>query len=203
MKEIIDNLKIERKLLEEGYKYVAGIDEVGRGPLAGPVVVATCVMPLDDNNLIEGITDSKKLSEKKRQYFNNLIMEKSITYSIDEIDHKTIDSINILNATKEAMKKAVETMFIVPDIVLVDALHLDILPKQISVIKGDLYSYSIGCASIIAKVYRDALMTKYDDIYPGYGFASNKGYGTKEHIDAIKRIGPCPIHRMTFIKNFI
>ncbi len=203
MKEIIDNLKIERKLLDDGFKYIAGIDEVGRGPLAGPVVVATCVMPLDENNLIGGITDSKKLSEKKRQYFSNLIMEKSITYSIDEIDHKTIDSINILNATKEAMRQAVETMFIVPDIVLVDALHLDISPKQISVIKGDLYSYSIGCASIIAKVYRDALMTKYDEIYPGYGFASNKGYGTKEHIDAIKRNGPCPIHRMTFIKNFV
>lgn len=196
----MDKLEYERKYLEKGCKYIAGIDEVGRGPLAGPVVCACVIMPLDE--IIEGVDDSKKLSEKKREKLNEIILSKAIAVSICQVDEKTIDEINILQATKLCMKNCVESLSVKPDVLFVDALKLDVDVPQVSIIKGDFKSYTIGCASIVAKVYRDKLMEKYDEIYPEYGFKKHKGYGTKAHIDAIKEVGPCNIHRMTFIKNF-
>lgn len=197
---MMDKLEYEKKYLDKGCKYVAGVDEVGRGPLAGPVVCACVIMPLDD--VIEGVDDSKKLSEKKREKLNGIIFSKAIAVSIRQIDEKTIDEINILQATKLCMKNCVETLSVKPDALLVDALTLDVDVPQECIIKGDYKSYTIGCASIVAKVFRDKLMQAYDQKYPKYGFAKNKGYGTKEHIEAIKEAGPCDIHRMTFIKNF-
>lgn len=194
------NIDIEKKYLDQGHKYIAGIDEVGRGPLAGPVVVACVVMPLD--NLIVGVNDSKKLSETKREKLSKEILDKAIAYKIVEISPQVIDEINILNATKQAMKQALDELNIVPDAVLVDAVHIDTDIPQESIIKGDEKSYSIACASIIAKVYRDHLMCAYDSVYPGYNFSKHKGYGTREHIEAIKSLGECPIHRQSFIKNF-
>lgn len=196
----MDKLEYEKKYLDKGCKYVAGVDEVGRGPLAGPVVCACVIMPLDD--IIEGVDDSKKLSEKKREKLNGIILSKAVAVSICQIDEKTIDEINILQATKLCMKNCVESLSRQPDVVLVDALTLDINVPQESIVKGDYKSYTIGCASIVAKVFRDRLMQEYDQKYPKYGFAKNKGYGTKAHIEAIKEAGPCDIHRMTFIKNF-
>ena len=200
--DINEKLVYERQLLAQGKKYVAGVDEVGRGPLAGPVVCAAVIMPLDEENLIIGIDDSKKLSEKKREELSAKILEKAIAYKICLVDHNRIDEINILNATKECMCECVNNLSVTPDVVFVDALELDTKVEQKSLIGGDAKSYSIGAASIIAKVYRDHLMMEYDSKYPVYGFAKNKGYGTKAHIDAIKEVGPCPIHRRTFIKNF-
>ena len=182
--------------------YIAGVDEVGRGPLAGPVVCASVIMPLDDDKIIEGITDSKKISEKKRKVLSDKIKEVALSYCIYEISPEVIDEINILEATKKCMSSAVNGLKIEPEVVFVDALKLDISYPQESIIKGDALSYSIGAASIIAKVYRDELMEKLDETYPEYGFKKHKGYGTKAHIDTIKEIGPCPIHRKTFIKNF-
>lgn len=196
----MDKLEYERKHLEKGCKYIAGIDEVGRGPLAGPVVCACVIMPLDD--VIDGVDDSKKLSEKKREKLNEIILSKAIAVSICQVDEKTIDEINILQATRLCMKNCVESLSQKPDVLFVDALKLDVDAPQVSIIKGDFKSYTIGCASIVAKVYRDKLMEKYDEIYPEYGFKKHKGYGTKAHIDAIREVGPCSIHRMTFIKNF-
>ena len=197
-------LDYELEEIKKGYTLIAGVDEVGRGPLAGPVVCACVIMPLDD--LIEGVDDSKKLSEKKRELFSSLIKEKAISYSICEIDEKRIDEINILNATKECMTKAVNSLSVKPEVLLVDALHLegvDESVKQISIIKGDATSYNIACASIIAKVHRDRLMVELDKQYPEYDFAKNKGYGTKKHIEAIKEFGARDIHRKSFIKNFV
>ena len=182
---------------------IAGIDEAGRGPLAGPVVCACVIMPLDEDNIIEGIDDSKKLSEKKREMLFDKIIEKAISYSIVEIDEKTIDEINILQATKLGMKKALEGLKVQPEIVLIDAVKIDTTIKQDNIIKGDALSYNIASASILAKVYRDRLMKKLSLKYPEYNFAKHKGYGTKEHIEAIKKYGKCEIHRETFIKNFI
>ena len=196
----MDKLEYERKYLEKGCKYIAGIDEVGRGPLAGPVVCACVIMPLDD--VIDGVDDSKKLSKKKREKLNEIILSKAIAVSICQVDEKTIDEINILQATRLCMKNCVESLSQKPDVLFVDALKLDVDVPQVSIIKGDFKSYTIGCASIVAKVYRDKLMEKYDEIYPEYGFKKHKGYGTKAHIDAIREVGPCGIHRMTFIKNF-
>ncbi len=195
-------LTYEYQLLAEGKKYIAGIDEVGRGPLCGPVVCAAVIMPLDDDDLILGVDDSKKVSEKNRKILAEAIKNKAIAYNICSVDEKTIDEINILNATKLCMKNAIEGLPIKPDCVLVDAVNLDVEVETRSIIKGDAKSYVIGAASIIAKVYRDALMDEYDEMYPEYGFKKNKGYGTKEHINAIRTVGPCPIHRKTFIKNF-
>lgn len=201
-KSEIDNLQLERQLIQKGYKYICGVDEVGRGPLAGPVVCAAVIMPLGENDIIEGVTDSKKISEKKRKVLSAQIMERALSYSICEISPEEIDEINILEATKKCMKNAVESLKISPEMVFVDALTLDVSFPQQSIIKGDAKSYSIGSASIIAKVYRDNLMEEYAKIYPEYGFEKHKGYGTKAHIDAIKENGPCLIHRRTFIKNF-
>ena len=199
--ETINKLENETLLQSKGYKYIAGVDEVGRGPLCGPVVCAAVIMPLDD--IIDGIDDSKKLSKKKREKLFDLIKEKAIAYSICQIESDEIDKINILNATKKCMINAIEALSVKPDVVLIDAVKLDTEYKTVSIIKGDLKSYSIGAASILAKVYRDRLMEDYSKIYPNYGFERNSGYGTKEHINAIKEYGPCQIHRKTFIKNFL
>lgn len=186
----------------ESFGYICGIDEVGRGPLAGPVVAGAVILPKDCDILY--INDSKKLSEKKREELYDIIMEKAIAVGIGYASHIRIDEINILQATYEAMREAISKLSIKPDILLNDAVTIpgvDI--KQVPIIKGDAKSISIGAASIIAKVTRDRLMVEYDSKYPGYGFASNKGYGSAAHIAAIKEIGPCDIHRRSFIKNFV
>ena len=191
---------------ENKYKalgYVAGIDEAGRGPLAGPVVCACAIMPLDEDKIIPGINDSKKLSPKKREELFDKIVKTAISYSIVEIDEKTIDSINILNATKLGMKKALETLDIVPSTVLIDAVKIDTNIPQVNIIEGDALSYNIASASILAKVYRDHLMLEMAKKYPNYHFEKHKGYGTNQHIDLLKKYGKCEIHRDTFIKNFV
>ena len=198
-----EKLRYERLFLEKGLKYIAGVDEVGRGPLAGPVVCAAVIMPLTDESIIEGIDDSKKISEKKRVQFAEEIKNRALCYTIVEVDEKQIDEINILEATKLGMKRALEELSIAPEMVLTDGnMTLDIAFPQQSIIGGDALSYSIGAASIIAKVYRDALMDKYAETYPQYAFEKNKGYGTAAHIAAIKEYGLCPIHRRTFTKKF-
>ena len=198
-----EKLQYERALLAQGYRYIAGVDEVGRGPLAGPVVCAAVIMPLGDSQIIEGVDDSKKLSEKKREILSEQIKNHAVCYTIIEIDEKTIDEINILEATKLGMKRALETLKIPPDTVLTDGnMTLDISFPQRSVVHGDALSYSIGAASIIAKVHRDKLMDEYAKTYPQYGFEKNKGYGTAAHIAGIKEYGLCPIHRRTFTKKF-
>ena len=184
-------------------KIIAGIDEAGRGPLAGPVVCACVIMPLEGDKIIDGINDSKKLSEKKREELYEKIIENALSYSIIEIDEKTIDKINILNAKKLGMKKSLENLSIKPDIVLIDAVKIDTTLTQDNIIHGDALSYNIAAASILAKVHRDRLMKKLSEKYPEYNFAKHKGYGTKEHIEALKKYGKCEIHRETFIKNFI
>lgn len=198
----IDKLFYEREMTELGAQYIAGVDEVGRGPFAGPVVCAAVILPLEKKNLIEGIDDSKKLKEGERERLAELIKERAIAYKICEVDNKTIDRINILQATKLCMKQAVEGLAVEPDVVFVDGnFKIDITFPQQTLIKGDALSYSIGAASILAKVYRDRLMCEFDKIYPQYGFAQHKGYGTKMHRDAIREYGLCEIHRRTFIKN--
>ena len=196
----MDKFEYERKHYESGCKYVAGVDEVGRGPLAGPVVCCAVIMPKDD--FLEGVDDSKKLSEKKREALYDKIKEKAIAYCIMEISQEEIDQINILEAVKKCMTQAVEGLSVKPDITLVDGVdtHLSINAEYLT--KGDSKSYTIGCASILAKVYRDRLMSEYAKEYPEYGFEKHKGYGTKVHIEKIKEIGPCKLHRKTFIKNF-
>lgn len=196
----MDNLEYERKHLKSGKKYIAGVDEVGRGPLAGPVVCCAVIMPMDD--IIKGVTDSKKLSEKKRETLSKIIKEKAISYCIKEVANEEIDKINILQAVKKCMTEAVNGLTVRPDITIVDGVDTSLTINAEYVIKGDLKSYTVGCASILAKVYRDNLMKEYAKIYPEYGFEKHKGYGTKEHIDKIKEIGPCKLHRKTFIKNF-
>lgn len=181
---------------------VAGIDEAGRGPLAGPVVAACVIMPKDENLSIEEVNDSKKLSEKKREKLFDLIVERAVAYAIEEVDCKVIDEINILNATKLAMSNCLENIAEKPDFVLIDAVKLETKFKTMPIIKGDATSYNIAAASILAKVHRDRLMQKYDEIYPQYGFAKHKGYGTKFHIEQIKKYGLCEIHRRSFVKNF-
>ena len=196
----MDKFIYEQKHYDNGAKWVAGVDEVGRGPLAGPVVCCAVIMPKDD--FIEGVDDSKKLTEKKREALYDIIKQKAIAYCIKEISQEEIDQINILEAVKKCMTEAVEGLSIKPDITLVDGVdtHLSINAEYLT--KGDSKSYTIGCASILAKVYRDRLMSEYAKEYPEYGFEKHKGYGTKFHIDTIKEIGPCKLHRKTFIKNF-
>ncbi len=196
----MDNTLYERKYFQKGLKFVAGVDEVGRGPLAGPVVCAAVIMP--EGDIIEGVTDSKKLSEKKREVLARLIKERAICYSIVEVWQDEIDELNILNAVKKCMRKSIDSLEIMPDITLVDGVDLNLPFACEYIVKGDLNSYTIGCASIIAKVYRDNLMVNFAKEYPEYGFEKHKGYGTKSHIEKIKEIGPCKLHRKTFIKNF-
>lgn len=187
----------ELAAIKKGYEYIAGIDEAGRGPLAGPVVAACVMLPKD--SFIAGLDDSKKLSEKKREALYNIITEKALAYGIGIVDEKYIDKVNILNATKKAMCKAVSSLKLKPEILLIDAVKLDdISIEQFSIIKGDKKSVSIAAASIIAKVTRDRIITEMDLLYPQYGFKKHKGYGTREHIEAIKKYGFCPIHRMSF-----
>lgn len=196
-----DKLTYERQLLNKGYKYICGVDEVGRGPLAGPVVCAAVIMPLDD--LIDGVDDSKKLSEKKREAIAKLIREKAVALNICRVEPEVIDEINILEATKLCMKNAVEGLEVKPDFVLTDGnMTLDIQTEQMSIVKGDALSYTIGAASIAAKVYRDNVMDEYAALYPQYGFEKHKGYGTAAHINAIKKSGICPIHRRSFTKKW-
>ena len=181
--------------------YICGIDEAGRGPLAGPVVAAAAVLPKDCQIL--SLNDSKKLSEKKRDLLFDEIKEKAVTYGVGIVSPQVIDEINILQATYEAMRQAISQLKVTPEILLNDAVTIpgvDIM--QVPIIKGDAKSVSIAAASILAKVTRDRMMAEYDQIYPEYGFAKHKGYGTAAHIAALKEYGPCPIHRRTFIKNF-
>ncbi len=193
------------KVYERKYdfcEYICGIDEVGRGPFAGPVVTAAVIMPKDC--IIPGVNDSKKLSEEKREELFEIITQEAIEYSIGQIESDEIDRINILNATKKAMTQSVNNLEHRPGIILIDALTLpEITIKQEAIIKGDAKSFSIAAASIVAKVTRDRLMKEYDKMYPQYGFARNKGYGTAEHSKAILEYGPCPIHRRSFIKNLL
>ncbi|MBQ6727872.1 MAG: ribonuclease HII [Clostridia bacterium] len=196
----MDNLEYERKYYALGKKYVAGVDEVGRGPLAGPVVCAAVIMPTDD--IISGITDSKKLSAARRERLAALIKEKAVALSIFAVSEREIDEINILNAVKKCMTGAVNNLSVKPDIVLCDGLNVGLPFETEYIVKGDFKSYTIGCASIVAKVYRDNLMAELSKEFPEYGFDKHKGYGTAAHIEKIKEIGPCSLHRKTFIKNF-
>ena len=182
--------------------YVAGIDEAGRGPLAGPVVAAAVILPKDI--FLPFLNDSKKVTEKRRDVLFDEIKQNAIAYGIGIASNTLIDEINILQATYEAMREAVNALEKTPDVLLVDAVHIpDINIKQVGIVKGDAKSVNIAAASILAKVTRDRIMVEYDKIYPEYGFASNKGYGTATHIAALKGIGPCAIHRKSFIGNFV
>lgn len=195
--------EIEKGFFNRGIHFIAGIDEAGRGPLAGPVVVASVI--LDPNSMIEGINDSKKISENKREKLYDIITKEAISYGVGIVTQDEIDEINILQATKKGLTMAIQQMETKPNLILVDALNgIDTLgiPYQ-SIIKGDAKCYSISAASIIAKVTRDRIMREWDKVYPEYGFASHKGYGTAKHIAAIKEYGPCPLHRRSFIKNFV
>lgn len=192
----------ENRLISAGYEMIAGIDEAGRGPLAGPVVAAAVILPA--NSFIEGIDDSKKISLKKREALFKVIAEKALGIGIGIIDNETIDEINILNATKMAMKRAVQKNPISPEYLLIDAVNLaDINIKQTGINKGDSLSISIAAASIVAKVTRDKIMDRFHRIYPQYGFIHHKGYGTKEHYENIKKYGLTPIHRKSFLKNIM
>lgn len=200
---LIELKKIDKEFFDMGMKYVCGIDEAGRGPLAGPVVVASVIMPQD--SMIEGINDSKKVSESKREKLYEIIIEQAISYGVGIICQEEIDEINILQATKKGLTESLKHLEVQPNVILVDALTgIDTLqiPYK-SIIKGDAKSYSIATASIIAKVTRDRIMREWDKVYPEYGFAGHKGYGTAKHIEAIKKFGLSPIHRKTFCKNFM
>lgn len=204
---LINLKKYEENLYNEGLKYICGIDEAGRGPLAGPVVVGAVVMPRESK--LEFMNDSKKVTEKRRELLYDEICETALAYGIGIIPQEEIDELNILNATKKglhlALGQVIKKLNAKPDIVIVDALK-DIDTFGItyqSIIKGDATCYSISAASILAKVTRDRIMAQWDEIYPEYGFINHKGYGTAKHIEAIKKYGPCPLHRRTFIKHFV
>lgn len=183
-------------------QYICGIDEAGRGPLAGPVVAGAVILPKDSRILY--INDSKKLSEKKREELFDVISQEAVSIGIGIISPERIDEINILQATYEAMRQAINKLTVKPDILLNDAVTIpDVTIPQVPIIKGDAKSLTIGAASIMAKVTRDRLMYEYDTAYPEYGFAKHKGYGTKQHTQAILAYGPCPIHRMSFLKNIL
>lgn len=191
-----DLYKYEKELYNKGINLIGGIDEVGRGPLIGPVVAACVILPKDF--VLDGLTDSKKLSEKKRIAFDKVIRQKAIAIGIGEIDEKIIDEVNIYEATKLAMKKAVDNMDIKPEHLLIDAMPLDIGIDSTSIIKGDSKSISIAAASVIAKVYRDNLLDEMDKIYPMYDLKNNKGYPTKKHLEAIDEYGICKYHRLSY-----
>lgn len=200
---LIQLKEMEKELYQKGFQNICGIDEAGRGPLAGPVVVAGVIMPQD--SMLEWVNDSKKVTEKRREKLYDSIIEEAISYSVVIIGQDVIDEINILNATKQGVTKVVEELDIKPDLILVDALtHIDTkgVPYD-SIIKGDAKCYNIAAASILAKVTRDRIMRQWDEIYPQYGFTTHKGYGTAKHIEAIKEYGLCPIHRRSFTKNFV
>ena len=202
-KSIEEKLFYERAAERAGCRFIAGVDEVGRGPLAGPVVAAAVILPLEEGALIEGIDDSKKLSAAKREQLAEIIKARALAYAIELVEADTIDDINILQATRLCMKRAVENLPLSPDMVLTDGnMTLDIAAPQKSVVHGDALSYSIGAASILAKVYRDALMDEYAKEFPQYAFEKNKGYGTAAHIAAIREYGLCAIHRRSFTKKF-
>ena len=195
--------EIEKDLYEKGFKNICGIDEAGRGPLAGPVVIAGVIMTKD--SMIEGVNDSKKVSEKKREKLYDQIIEEAISYSVAIVEQDVIDDINILNATKQGLTEVVDGLDVKPDLILVDALtHINTrgIPYD-SIIKGDAKCYNIAAASILAKVTRDRIMRQWDEVYPEYGFINHKGYGTAKHIEAIKQYGLTPIHRKSFTKNFV
>lgn len=195
--------EIEEDLHAKGMEYICGIDEAGRGPLAGPVVVAAVIMPRD--SFIEGVNDSKKISEKKREKLYEQITNEAIAWSVAIINQREIDSLNILNATKKGVTTSIQELPTKPNLILVDALeHINTCGIPYTpVIKGDAKVYSIAAASIVAKVTRDRIMREWADVYPQYDFAQNKGYGTAKHIAAIKEYGICNLHRNTFVKNFI
>ncbi|MEZ4357599.1 MAG: ribonuclease HII [Eubacteriales bacterium] len=196
------NADYEIGLYNKGYQYIAGIDEVGRGPLAGPVVAACVIMPTDIIN--DKIKDSKKIAEKTREIVSEWIIRNAVCYAFGVVDEKTIDEINILNATKRAFNIAYSQIEKSPNYLLIDGKDVITADCEArAVIGGDNKIYTIAAASVIAKVYRDNIMRKMDEIYPQYGFIRNKGYGTKEHIDALKKYGPCPIHRMSFIRKIV
>ena len=196
--------KIENEIYEkEHVEYICGIDEAGRGPLAGPVVVASVIMKPD--SFIEGVNDSKKVSEKKREKLYEQIIEEAVSYSVGIIDQNEIDEINILNATKKGLTESIKGLKVKPERIIVDALDkIDTCGiPYMPIVKGDAKCYSISAASIIAKVTRDRIMREWDKVYPEYGFEQHKGYGTAKHISAIKEYGLCPIHRKSFTKNFV
>lgn len=195
-------LEYEKAARESGAELIAGVDEAGRGPLAGPVVVAGVIMPLDEEDLIEGVNDSKKLSAKKRDFLFDEIMAKAIDVQVAVISCQEVDELNILNATKKGMLQCIDGFKRV-DKVLIDAVRLSAKAPTLAIVHGDALSYSIAAASIVAKVTRDRLMTEYDKQYPQYNFAKHKGYGTAEHIRLLQQYGPCPIHRRTFIGHFV
>lgn len=204
----LDSLYTEKERMEqmktyertyEGYEYICGIDEVGRGPLAGPVIAAAVILPKDCDLLY--INDSKQLSEAKREELFDQIISQAVAYGIGSVPPQKIDEINILQATYEAMRQAVNNMSVTPDILLNDAVTIPGLTmKQVPIIKGDAKSISIAAASIVAKVTRDRIMVAYDQVFPGYDFAGNKGYGSAKHMEAIKKLGVTPIHRKSFVK---
>lgn len=192
-----DNLEYEKKYWENGFVYVAGADEAGRGPLAGPVYAAAVIFPKDIQ--IDGLTDSKKLSEKKRDYYFDVIKEKAIAYSIASVDEKIIDEINILNAAHLAFKKAVEGLNPAPELALIDGNSMKNLPCPFElIVKGDQKSLTVAAASVLAKVSRDRFMDKIDKEYPQYMFSKHKGYGTKLHYEMLEKYGACPYHRQSF-----
>jgi ribonuclease HII len=196
-------IKFDKEFQNQNNILIAGMDEAGRGPLAGPVVCACVVMPLDEQNIIAGVNDSKKLSAKKREALYQQIIDKALCYQIEFVSEKTIDQINILNATKMAMTNCVANLSAVPQVVLIDAVKLDLPIKSFAIIKGDAKSYSIACASILAKVARDKYMLEMHKAHPKYLFNQHKGYGTQKHIQLLKQFGPCEVHRKSFIKNFV
>ena len=201
IERLIKLSEYEKKCYENGYKYIAGIDEAGRGPLAGPVVAAAVILPKDC--LIEGVNDSKKVSEKKREKLYDVIIQNAVAWGVGIMDNNVIDEINILNATRKAMHTAIEELQVKPDYILIDAekkVDTNGIP-YLPIIKGDALSISIAAASIIAKVTRDRMMREYDKIFPMYGFEKHKGYGTKLHREKILELGPCPIHRPSFLKK--
>lgn len=195
-------MSLEKDLYSQGVEWIAGVDEVGRGPLAGPVLAAAVILP--QTSRIRGINDSKKLSKKKLLEIYDTIKEEAVAIGIGQVEAETIDQVNIYQATKIAMKEAIQNLGLVPDHLLIDAMKLDIPIEQTSLIKGDARSQSIAAASIIAKVERDRLMEAYDQEFPGYDFANNVGYGTPSHLAGLRQLGPSPIHRKTFapVKDF-
>ena len=192
----------EMSLRKEGYSFIAGVDEAGRGPLAGPVVAAACILPRDIN--FYGLNDSKKMTLKRREALSAMIREQAVCWSVAMVDQGEIDRVNILEATKEAMRRALLELSRTPEIALIDAVSLRGFHYPVrAIVKGDAEHNVIAAASVLAKVARDQMMLEWDEQYPEYGFASHKGYGTPAHREAIRRLGPCPIHRLSFLSNVL